>query len=635
MSPFMNWAELDLGLFKTCQDSMIYQDFLFTDGMNSESSMTSLEVNMPRIDNHLLTKGLFSVSDVLKSGAIVPNKDITMSQIREVCGKLFDLQTTRLQGHSILQTTMISIYTNKQFTIENELLNHIVSAFVVALRAIESISEKVLTNPNSYWAMTNKYVSKLREVNKVETLEFLTKYKAEHPEDSDLIDCALFEIDFADYIFNYPNEPVPKLPNYIKESSEIGIYPQLFFRDLSIHSPPSHVDILTHEKAIEIFQDFLKSLNEIHEIKECTTIEEIVDLTIDWSKKNQNCLNFLIILFIRRIVQSEGTIFNKHNISTFLTSDLSRYHVPKSIFSHKDYPNISKNMFIFLESFLKCASGPFAYAHAVLSKYIFNIWVQIGRSFISLEQLASATWKYPITGNKEYDGVIKTAMILWTTKISIKLTHFFVYTGFQVDVYNDNDHATMATILRTCAKDAAIIYERETVLKAVYTANEHRSGKSKKVDASRYIVVMPEIALWRAKASYFEACFNLSRWAYKKDIFVGVNKGKFFNFGKTYQERVMHPDQVFALEFPTESQFLEEFNFDNVSEDQLKNIAIAKFNEAKKFLSDAIILYGKTPDRLDFLRDIITSSSVLLGYKDGMHVKVIYKDLGLMSFALE
>lgn len=632
----MSWTEIKLDLFKDCQNAMTYQDFIYTEAMNSADSMTSLEACMPRIDSHLLSKGLFEVSDVINSGAVIPNKDATIDQIRQICGKLFDLQFTRLQGYSILQTTLVSIYMNNGFTIENDLLKHVVDSFAIATLAIEAFATKTIQNSNSYWTATNKYETKMRKANKDESLQFLQQYKKDHPENSDVVDCALFEIEFADYLDQYPKKSLPDFPEYVKESSDIGLFPQIHYRDLSIHSPPCRVDIVPHEEAITKFKEFLVGIKEVEQVEERTTFEEIIDLGFNWRRNHQDCISFLVFLFIRKIVQTdEDTVFGKYNIKTFIINDIKRYHPPQTMSTHHDFPTIARNLLVFLDSALRCVCGPMSYDHAFLSKYLFGLWVTIEKHLVSLEQYQASSWNYITSGIKEYDSVIKSVMILWTTKISIKLTEYMVYLGFQVDVYNNDDHCTMALILQTMAKDAAIIYERETILRAMYSAAEHRKGKNKRMEVQKFIRIMPEINISRARAAYFEACFHALRWAYKKNLLLNTNKGQFFNPGKTYQARVSPANQSFAIEFPSIEDYMKMYDFENVPEADLTKLALDKFNEAKKMISEVIQLYGKTPERMAILKDIISSSSVLYGYKDGMSVSVKYPDVGTMSVSLQ
>ena len=635
------WKTLDRELFVKCTEQLKIDEFMFTDQMNTHDIMSALEVNSKRIDSQLLAKGLFDLSDLIASGITFPDEKITFDEIRGIIGKLFDLQISRFCGHSIYQTTLISVYVSKKLEIKNKLLKYVTNAFCHVISSVEEYVNKSLLNSNAYWTMTRDYANYMQDlIDEGEIRAFLNKEKENNKEISDIIDTALYELDFAKYIKEFPNSDVPELPeNFVKISSELGVHPTIHFRKLPVHSPPAKVDIYDHEKSIEIFKEFLGMCKEVRNFKECETVEEILDFAFNWGLSHKSAVSLVRILIAGHVLQEEGeTYYHKVKAADFLKKDITRYKIPDTFFKHEDYSIIARNIVYFLDNVLHAFLGPVAYAQASFNKALFPEWNSIERGIIALEQAVGKNWSYPITGSKDLDQIIKMTTILWCAPIATKLTQFFVKLGFESDTYNSDDYPIGAVILASSYRTQLFVSDRKMKYEAVIKAEQHKKNPKKRhvtlkqADIDKFISIPDDFFDSRALHHYMLGCFHLMRWCFKKGA-IKPHRGIFHDPVATYYERASNPNQMFSIECMSKEEYGQLFTYKNVPEERIVADAKAHFEQAKKFLMDGMTQQGKTEARTNLLRSIIIALSVFM-WKEGMKVEVSFPAPGDMKFTL-
>ena len=642
-----DWKNINVDLFKECQEQLKLDEFLYNEEkFDSYKSTYALDVNSPRIDPHLLARGLFSYSDIVAQGIVLPNENVSLDEIRGILGKLFDLQVSLLDGYSVYQTILMSVYANGFFEIKNELLKNCVFCFQKCWSSVEKYANTVFPGSNSYWTVCSDFDKNIPEniPEKEVILEYLQKFQNEHPEAKDICQVSIFELELADYIQYFPAREQPAFPendSMVQVSSDLGIYPSIHYRKLIYHSPPSKVPLFNHEVSIQKTIDFLKTAKELQQFPKSTTFLDIIVNVFNWGYTHQDAISFARVLIGGYVTQGiEQTYYHETKQIDFLKQELKRFRVPDSIFKTKEFPSYANLAFKCMDSMVHILVAPLAYAHAALSKFIMASWGEVERAFLTLESMVAPSWHYPSTGIKETDQILKTSTMLWFSPISVKLVEIYITLGFATDTYGKDDHAIAAILLEYAYKTQSFITERKHIFDTIMAAADKKKNSKNK---NKHITLKqsdysnqklpPDYYVNKAKCQYFHGCFHLARWLYKKGI-IPPHQGIFFDPVNSYWERVTNPNNMYVIEVMTKEDFAKQYDYENVSEDEIANEAKQRFDYAKTLLMYAIKTEGKSELITQTLKTIITTYCIF-NIKPGETVSITYTSPGEICYAIQ
>ena len=647
MAEVEDWKDLNLDLFNKCREQLKVDEFVYSDErFDSYKLMSALDVNSPRIDPHLLAKGIFSYSDIVSKGITLPNENISFDEIRGILGKLFDLQVSLFDGFNVYQTVLISVYANKFFEIKNELLKYCIYCFQKCWSSVEEYANNIFPGSNAYWTVCDHFDNNIPEdiPEKQEIIDFLQNFEKQNPETKDICQLSLFELELADYIKYFPTKEQPVLPegdSMVQLSSEIGIYPSIHYRKLPYHSPPTKIVIYNHEQAITKTNEFLKIAKELQTFPKLTTFIDIITNVFEWGYSHKDAISFARVLLAGFITQGkEQTYYHETKQIDFLKHELANYRVPDPLFKLNEFPSYANLAFKFMDSIIHILVAPLAYAHAALSKYLMASWGEIERAFLSLETVVAPSWHYPATGIKETDQILKTSTMIWFSPISVKLVEFYITLGFATETYGKDDHANAALILENAYRTYTFVSDRKLIFNSIMAAADKKRKTQKKkhitLKPSEYSVKQgfpPDYYVNKAKREYFSGCFHLSRWLYKKGI-IPHHTGIFYDASNTYWDRAMNPNRMFSIEVLPKEDFASEFNYENVPEEEIAKQAKQKFDYAKSILMHAIQTEGKSDLITNMMKTIITTYCVF-NIKPGETVNISYNTPGEICYSIK
>jgi len=595
--------------------------------MNSRLSMSSLEVNSPRIDAHVLAKGMFELKDYVNSGTVFLDENISDDEIRKVIGYMIDLQASRFEGHSPYQSTMILAYVHKEYEFKNEFFANVVKSFVSAFIAIEECINSILLSNSSFWTRNEKFSTVFHQVDKASIRSYLINCKTENSSRADIIDLCLFELDFAGYLPNYRTQPVPVLPELPILSSDIGAIPSIHFRDLPYQSPPPKPQVMNHNDSCMMMKSVVNYLSVLKDIPKVLTMSSLLDLCFQWGKNNQKAAIFVRVLYYGYILQSkdEGILFDTEPFNQMIVNELNEYHIPLTVMKvEKDTPSLTTNLLSFFDQTLKALMFPSSYAHAILVKYSLPMWGFIQKFLYSLmAQLPPESTHYPKTNSQPIDQIVHSSSLFLTSQIAVQLACFYFDLGFGAEIFLAQDVLFSSICFKYIFESLETHLEKFRTVNTVYSLYDKRKTMKKK----SFLLKSQDIIREKGDQTAIEhECKAVSHFMMGSFVFLVLaiknkaiitNNGQYYSLTKAFRSRMSSFSNLVSIQITQESNFEAIYNeYNSFSNQKLINEVKRQWEEAKKELALAM-KSEKTQKRTDILKFIIMSSTALLKWKEG------------------
>ena len=536
----IEWETIPIERFLECKNQLKYDEMIFNNNMNTRLSMSSLEVNSPRIDGHYLAKGMHEICDFINSGIEFPNENITMDEIREIIGYFVDLQVSRLDGFNSFQNILISVYVHREYEIKNDFFKNVIHSFLSAFCSVENYINNHLKNSQSFWTKNEEVKNLVHQYDKKLIKEFFQNYKENNSNVNDIINFCLFEIEFSDYIDSNFNLLPPKIPEFPLATSTIGIIHSIHFRDLPYHSPPAKQQIPDHKIAIEQFISLLNFLPEIINFPKTESFSILLDNAYKWGQNHPNLLIFGRMLLYGFIYQPnpKTTFFNELTLINYLKRDFKNHHIkPEILDLDLEQTTSFLNSFeLFLENTLRGFLMPIQFLQGIFTKIILHIWGYIQKILASLEISLKSKLNLPKINIPEFDQLLNKSTLIWSTKIAYQFSNYYFELSYQCKVFLPHDLIFTSIIQKNIIESYLTILEKEKNLNSAYNLFEKKKEKGKKrigilksQDIKRnsledtILEIESKILL-----NYYYSCYYLMILGYKNNS-IEKHPGQFYN----------------------------------------------------------------------------------------------------------
>jgi hypothetical protein len=623
---------LPKSLFEECAASMKTDEFI-SSGMDTHGSMSAIAVGNPRIDSHLLAKGLFSVSDL--STIYIPDDSITPDEIRKIVGYLLDCQVSRFEGYSVLQNVLTCVYLHRDYEIKNPVLKSILYGFVPITLAIEEFVRRrghmSLVHPG--WvneSLEPRGVMPEVESEKIEAE--LIELKTTRADLADVIEFVLFEIRFAKYL----GEPSLEL-EYVAppaESEAIGFVPEIHFRDLPFHTPPPRAWIPGHEQAITTFRTFIEELIAVQSWPFITSVRDLIAHAFRWGVTHQHSLMFLRMRLMTHIfplmeTMSTAAYLNSLFMDTIKT-ELLAAHFPTVYFEQEAFQAAADQAHLAAsETVRACVLTPSqGYAH--LCRRVCKIWAHLYQQVSRFRPELVRAAGFPKISNDEYNAILQHPGAVWATLPMADLVRYFFELGIACELYKRRDYPTIFAALAESYSTVRQFLEKKRTADSIYIANAKRkpNKKSGRVLALRDKDVLAEMGEpsraemdAMAMSDYMMGCFHAFRFALCVGAFPLERDQRFYDQEKAYNDRINAIGRLTCIGIWKYEEFSTNFRYDDRTPEELKDLATRKLKNAFAVLGK-VNPEEKTPERQALIRKMVMSSVAVSSYKTGQMLEV-------------
>ena len=538
------FKKIPLSLFAECQEKLSYNEMIFTNDMNAFESMSALDVGKPKIDCHMMAKGIYTIKELLDNGFYLPDEKITNDEIRKICGYFLDVLEARMDGNTVYQTTLMCTYMHKEYEIKNPFLKAIIQSFSAISCAIEKFVNGIVGSSLSYWAHSEAIEEIVQKFEIPEIKKALKQF--ENDETKDIIAFCGFLIEFAEFLEKFPGDnsvKIPELPQFIEESENIGFTENLHLRDLTTRAPPTKLQIKEHKIAVELFKKAFEDMKEIIALPKPNTVVESITQASNWSFDHQDTLMFVRLVRIGMALgfKSDTQYFYGNNIVNIFKKELAEFHTADNVFAHVDFKAIASNIRVFLLHAMRALYLPYSHFCSTLSKTVFQLWSKIQESNINVEMNISRP--RPKTKFAGTEQILKTTISTWGEFIGAQLGIEFVKHYFRSGCLLNDDMPFISLVLESAYSTIANAYEKKRTIDAIYSVFEHRKGskrtpppmslddidKRKKPESPEELTAKGMQALWGATYNATKFCVATKALKPKESMF--------FNPLKLYENR--------------------------------------------------------------------------------------------------
>ena len=621
---------VDRALFESCR-SALKSDEIISKNLDVKATMSGLDVGNPRIDCHVIAKGLFTIDDVLKAGIPVPDEGITDDEIRSVVGHLFDCQVARLDGHSFFQTVLACVYLNREYEIKNPKLRTLVHGFVPVLRFMEEYGRKI-ENPDWKLEKREPMENLLPEVDAGKIRAELDELEKDEGI-RDVVRFVRFELDLEEYLRGFLDGHAPvEFVEPPKVAAKIGFVPEIHFRDLVYHTPPPAVEIRPHEESVKVFAQFLEDLKGIRAFPEFVDLRKFFSDAFDWGWTHQSALLFTRLMIVDTVFKDRDTVPSilGKKFADLLRADMRRFHVEESIFETEPFKMLEERIYwVFFKCFYAFACVPSS-GQIAIGDTIMRSWGLDMRHLCLYETEATKKMTIPKVTFNDWTRLLKSPFSLWTLYLSADLVQRYIKLGIRNEIYNQLDYPFIFITLcevYNCIKGAM---ERQRTVDGIYAVDsKKKKSKGGKVlalrDADVNKAIKPPSAdelTIMALSEYMTGCFHYVRLLDK----MGAMKLKpplFYNAKAVYNSRIESLHHIQSVPTLDYSKFEAIYNTDNSTADQLKATVLSHFNAAKAHLKSAQAIES-SPYRVSIVRSIVLNSLVMDQWKPGSTVTISF-----------
>ncbi|EAY01859.1 hypothetical protein TVAG_003140 [Trichomonas vaginalis G3] len=552
------WAEIPTDTFKQCQDKMKFDDFIFTDNMVAYDSMSALHVDMPKIDCHHMAKGVYTLEELIASGFPLPEEEFSYDEIRKICGYYLDTIVARLDGHTVYQTTLLSVYAHKEYPLKNELLKATILSFIALSNEIENFANKTIPENYNFWAQCQTFNEVAHPYNFDEINDLLQKFKG-NAEIADIIDFLQFIVNFAIYLSKFPEMKFPEMPKLPELSEAIGFTQILHLRDLPTRAPPTKLQILPHEKSLERFKQNVALIQELTAIPFPTTFADAITQASAWSLKNFEAPIFPRIVRLKQaiLLKDEPDTFYGVKYIDFLKKELTQFNTPESCYANKDFKQILNHIYYIMCQSMRAFWMPNAFTQFVFHKSLFPIWGRLQNNNLAVE--TSISHPKPKVRSLAHENYLKTTVATWGQIIAATFSIEYVKQFIASDVMIPDDYAFLSLVLSQAYGTWADALEKKRTTDAIYAVMQHRGPKHNSIitneDVDRKIAPESvEIMKYKALSELWNATF----FGLRHSICCGGFKGKqaeFFNYVKVYEERLRYINKMREINLMNHEQY--------------------------------------------------------------------------------
>lgn len=629
-----DWNLLDKEIFDKCVKQMTYQDFLVTETFDAKKSMNALVVGSERLDAHVIQGYIHDISDAAKSGAYLPDENITNEEMKKILGYLFDCQVARFAGNSLFQTILTCIYIHKDYIINNVFFLNLIKAVTASIVAVENFAAIHFPYDSPIWSFIEDSLDYFKEFNYDDVLEYFNKIKGSEEYDQELVNFALYELQFANYINNYLTVPPPMDFSILDKSEPIGFFAMLHYRDLPTHTPPGTMIIPEHTQSIKIFTDMMSLIKSFETYAHPKTTRDLICDFTNWGLKNKDSIALpRIILFATIFPNGPDKLIFSQPIQDFLIEEFLLLHIPKQFFDTPKSPTyrdhlFSDHIYSFVYKMLRSALMPPSIAYSTLSTTLCKSWAMIQRYSYGLQTENLKSSMFPRTNNENYTEIISNPMSLWGLYAAAEIARLYFEIGIDTDIYNVNDYAGVFIGLNSVYKTLTICKQKQDLINACFKLNSRQKKKHtvlKMQDIKReFQIENPEELELVALADFMEGNFHMMRFCDKTQS-MKFKRGVYYKAERTYKSRISSLLELHSVLIMPPENFSILYNFDNISSNKLKADAIRKWNDSKESISKTVSMRGeKTPVVQTLLRCIVMSSIALSKWKEGDQLKISF-----------
>ena len=599
-----NWKDLDKSLFTDCCQQMEFDEFIYSKYFSSCFASFSPQIGNRFCDDFFAYHPELFISDALNSENIpIPNKNITTEEIIKISGYFLDQQIQRFNGESLFTTVLTSIYIQKSFKIENDMLNFIFKVFSYVTTEIEK-----------YFASTNyyKYLDFFELNNNIEhfvniydkdlIIDEYNKYESMLPEEiRSLLD---FELDLVE-LLNKPQDIFSLKDSYDlpKISECIGF------------SKYSHrKNACSHTQTLHLIHKFIKDINHIQKLyrfidqDDGNEIMQIIEYIVKWNENDQQHLllaryifhSFLSVTINEDLFERDIDFYGFTNIfqqsECYRTTKISFISAFKEIFSMLTLP-----LPLYQKNFKK-------YGFEILNSFHESMY-----SYYNKATVNKISIKCQLSDHKE---ILDSRLSLWTISHSMQLMYFTLRNDFFSNLYGISDFPIVYHLLDFVCTNCASALDQLRVVKSFFSLYKPKTL----IQAIEIEKKMPEESKL-LKFFYIEShIFYALKYVFAFFKLKGALQGnENINEEKLYMKRVL--PSVSQITIPNYYEYKISLSY---GPDMLRTIIISTFNEAKRKVFSFIKENNQCQEINAIMRTIVSASICIAGFKDGSTVKVSF-----------
>ena len=602
--------KIPIELFRDCAAAMKVDEFIKCDRFEPKTALSAADFSGKRVDAYALAKGHITFDEVMQNLGDVPNENATTEQILGICGKFFDLQASRIDGHAPMTNIFTTIYMQKEFEIKHPVLKFMFKLFKHTSKRIEDFAARVFGTESTYrfWAVISpEMLEELEEANDQELRTELESLKL----DPALEGLAKFELALAELLLNpSENDLVCEVvvPNV---SSEIGCDKFMRYRDASPNTTPNWEHVPDHETAIAVMKQLIEEVAEVKKVlSELKPPDEFLEVLAAWNESREH-LTLTRMIAIHLLIGSVGnreTLLGKAT-SDYIVEDLKQHHMPHKFFQGVDYPGFLELTTSVLVDIYLSMLLPKPMTHRHLTRSI-KLWAYVqgqGYSVFEGECLSEC----PRCKDKNHQHMASMVFPYWSTQIAARLLWIMFRWGDKSEIYSDRDIPSLTYLLEVVMQTSAIVYNRDRLADAVYRTPAGRSKVTPRKESDILRRVQPitqKEQLASIQSDILGCCMTLEKVLVNWEN-LEINKGQFFDEEHLFDIRRDPMAGLSHLQPPQYKKYREDMKLSETALEETAKGLEKKFAAVKESLMSYIkTTHDQTPIVKEMMKCVLTNT---------------------------
>lgn len=430
-------------------------------------AMAALEIMDPKMDTGMNAGDILTLDERIEQSKIPQDSTLSVQQILGIMDQLMVLEAAWYGGHSLAQTLFTCLYMHRTTILENRYLEIFCKALIRTAATVRNVvvradvyeeedfvaqtfgfeleqgpeTEQLIKNINS---IEEDLSAKVRQ-SKGKKVDNVTPLQSDPSKEADLCEALLARIRLRRGMLTLHQhfervtksfENAKKAITFtqtqtalIRKSFSLGIpvaevFEPLIIKRLGATSPPRHIDLPTLDQAFDMFDKLLNDLTAICGITECTTLRQLQDFFLLFSKRKPNVVSRsrLRVLF----KDSPPEFFNKVKGTDLVAESMLSFSVFEApwLKTHQAMELIERSATVVFQLFHILCRNRSRQRRALA--HTFESWALLQQEADQLDAMID-------------EKRTESRFTLWMADQTIAVMNHFQFLGIEIELFEDHE----------------------------------------------------------------------------------------------------------------------------------------------------------------------------------------------------
>lgn len=613
------WNEIDKELFSRCMPLMKRNEIIVS--QQKIKGITDENEKIEENKNDQLPKSEIQQPNHIVSNINLISSIYSVESIASIITLLLNIQIDFMNGRDSLQTLLDFIDIIQPCISINPILDFVIKCILNCVLSINKyIISQVNQLPVQWYAFDEEKLSSY-----FVDIEKLNEQLKHMKLSSNIENIVWFELDLINFLNNVQNQKF-----------------RTNFDDMQPEKSPCCMHLLalynssikfTNEKEIyAILNKFLIDINYIQNLATNVSIASLFHNLYQW---NENSDHLALIRIIARdivIGNSDESIclFGKMEPNKFIENDLKPLGLSKHFCSLEEFEDVSFIFISFMIPVITALVSPLDLLNdSISNQCISNLHNFQEIAYHFYEDSVPSNMR-PKCASQAHQRVIEQAFVLWNLSISTELFYISCRSSFICSAFKNEELYIAYYLMKVVLAYEFSAQDQLRIISAVeICANKQKSNKKKSKGKPELIrgndveqnkkEQSQETKLSNILASYFSGLVDLFKYLMNEKAIDDISPEN-YNEEELFMKITSPIQNILHVCEPSYEEFTKSLE---LPQDALKDRAAGIFLETKNSISELIKKGFESSLADPILQSIVSANIILMGYTQGMKVKIL------------